>query len=106
MKHDHPQPSQHPYRGLTRTQQGHILRQCVTLARLLSLEGVAPPLIPQALERLRDDLAAAYRAGIPVLSVAWDIYLQAYRGGAGQQRQAPAAADHKDEDQEEGAPHP
>lgn len=67
---------------LTRAQQGHILRQMVTLARMLTLEGVPAPRISHALARLRDDLVAALRAGLTVVSVDWETYLAPYRGRA------------------------
>ena len=69
---------------LRKAQRQHIFREMIELARFLTVEGVPPPKIKEAVKHLRDDLVQAYRAGITTITVERESYLER-DAGAGQE---------------------
>jgi hypothetical protein len=62
-------------RRLSKTQQQHILREMIALARFLTTKGILLPEAKQAVGQLKTDLISAYRQGITDRQVDRETYL-------------------------------
>jgi hypothetical protein len=66
-------------RRLSKTQQQHIVREMIALARFLTTKGILLPEVKQAAGQLKTDLITAYRQGITDITVDRETYPEQFK---------------------------